>query len=79
MWEARTEGGRLCAASLNFRLDDPAAVALLDGLIEHVQSDQFRPNSAVSISQALIPVLNGVQFKSLRGNDGNYYPGGSLY
>ena len=79
MWEARTEGGRLCVASFNFRLDDPAAVALLDGLIEYVQGGQFQPGNTISIADVLTPVLKGVHFKSLRGNDGNYYPGGSLH
>ncbi len=79
MWEARTKGGRLFVAAFNFRLDDPAAVALLDGMVEYVQSDGFQPRSTVSIADTLTPVLRGVQFKGLRGNDGNYYPGNSLY
>lgn len=79
MWEARTEGGRLFVASFNLQMDDPAAVALLDGIVEHVQGEQFRPASEISIAGTLRPVLQGVQFKSLRGNDGNFYPGKSLF
>lgn len=79
MWEARTEGGRLFVASFNFVLHDPAAVALLDGIVEHVQSDGFQPRTMISIADTLRPVLRGMQFKSLRGNDGNFYPGNSLF
>ncbi|MEI2726454.1 MAG: sugar-binding domain-containing protein [Verrucomicrobiota bacterium] len=79
MWEARTDGGRLFVASFNFQMDDPAAVALLDGMLEYCQSSLFQPRSTISITDTLTPVLQGVQFKSLRGNDGNFYPGKSIF
>ncbi|MBN2133375.1 MAG: hypothetical protein JW741_28005, partial [Sedimentisphaerales bacterium] len=75
MWEAKTEGGRIFAASFNLDLDDPATKALLDGILEYVQSPAFRPVVGMSIEHVIKPVLEGVQFKSLRGNDGNYYSG----
>lgn len=79
MWEARTEGGRLFAVSFNLDLDDPATTALMDGVLKYVQGDRFQPRTIISIDGVIRPLLKGVQFKSLRGNDGNYYPGMSPF
>jgi hypothetical protein len=79
MWEARTEGGRLFVASFNFKMDDPVTVALLDGLAEYVESEQFQPKSTISTSRTLTPLLEGIQFTGLKGNDGNFYSGKSLF
>ncbi len=79
MWEAQTEGGRLFVVAFNLDTEDPAAQALLDGVIEYVQGDAFQPKVVVSIERVIKPLLAGVPFKSLRGNDGNYYPGMSLF
>jgi len=59
MWEAQTEGGRLMVAGFNFDLNDPASVALLDGLFEYVQSGEFKPQSEISIEKTLTPVRKG--------------------
>jgi len=47
----------------------------MDGILEYVQGDAFRPEISMSIDEVLRPLLEGVQFKSLKGNDGNLYPG----
>lgn len=78
MWEAQTEGGRLMVAGFHFDMGDPASVALLDGILQYVQSSEFKPESTISIEETLKPVLEGIEFKSLKGNDGNYY-GTSLF
>ena len=75
MWEAQTEGGRLFAVSFHLNPEDPATEALLDGVLEYVQSEEFQPKVRMSIAEVIRPLLAGIQFKSLRGNDGNYYSG----
>jgi len=79
MWEARTEGGRLFVVSFNLDLDDPATAALMDGVLEYVQGDGFRPATRISIGEVIRPLLEGIQFKSLKGNDGNFYAGMSPF
>lgn len=59
MWEARTEPGRVFAASFHFDMEDPAAVALLDGIFEYVQSDHFDPGTTISAERVLRPLLAG--------------------
>ncbi len=75
LWEARTEGGRIFATSFHLDMNDPVAVALLDGIMEYVQSESFRPTVTVTIDGVLRPLLAGIPFRSLKGNDGNYYSG----
>jgi hypothetical protein len=80
MWEAQTDGGRIFAAHMNFGdLENPSARALLDGIIEYVTSAAFQPTTTMSIDETLRPLLAGIRFKSLKGNDGNYYGGKSLF
>lgn len=79
MWEARTEGGRIFTVSFNLDMDDPATVAVMDGVLEYVQGDAFRPGITMSIDRVIRPLLKGVQFKSLKGNDGNFYAGMSPF
>ncbi len=78
LWEATTEGGRILGASFNFCMDDPAALALLDGMFSYVQGDAFKPTVEMPLETVIQPVLDGIQFRSLRGNDGNFYEGMSI-
>lgn len=75
MWEAQTEGGRLFVTGFNFAMTDPASQSLLDGVLEYVQSDAFNPRVSLSVKEVIKPLLEGFQFKSLKGNDGNFYAG----
>ena len=79
MWEAQTEGGRIFVVSFNLNMDDPTTTALLDGVLEYVQSDAFHPRVRLSISEVVKPLLAGLEFRSLKGNDGNYYQGMNLF
>jgi len=79
MWEARTEGGRIFTVSFNLDMDDPATVALMDGVLEYVQGAAFQPEIRMSVEEVIRPLLEGVQFKSLKGNDGNFYAGMSPF
>lgn len=79
MWEAQTEGGRIFTVSFNLNMEDPTTVALLDGIIEYVQGDAFHPRVKMSAAEVIKPLLAGVQFKSLKGNDGNFYAGMSPF
>ncbi|MCA9439458.1 MAG: hypothetical protein KC964_01530 [Candidatus Omnitrophica bacterium] len=79
MWEAQTEGGRIFVCSFNLDMDDPTTTALLDGIVEYVQSDAFQPKVRLSISEVVKPLLAGIEFKSLKGNDGNFYSGMSPF
>ncbi len=79
MWEARTDGGRIFTVSFNLEMDDPATVALMDGVLEYVQSDAFRPEISMSVDEVIKPLLEGNQFKSLKGNGVNFYAGKSLF
>ena len=79
MWEAQTEGGRIFTVSFNPDMDDPATIALMDGVLEYVQGDAFRPVISMSVEEVIRPLLEGVQFKSLKGNDGNFYAGMSPF
>ena len=79
MWEARTEGGRLFATSFNLNMEDPATLALFDGIVEYVQSEAFQPSATMSIESVLRPLLEGIPFKALRGNDGNWYGGMTVF
>ena len=50
VWETNVEGGRLFVASCNFdSLNDPATVAMLDGVLEYVTSKEFQPKTRFSI------------------------------
>jgi len=58
LWEAQTEAGRLFAASCNFDMEDPPAVALMDGIVKYITSDNFKPKTTISVEKALKPLLN---------------------
>jgi hypothetical protein len=47
--------------------------------MEYVQGDEFQPKVGVPIESVLKPLLPGIRFKSLKGNDGNFYSGNSLF
>ncbi len=79
MWEAQTKGGRIFTVSFNLDMDDPATVALMDGVLEYVQGDAFQPAIRMSVEEVIRPLLEGVRFKSLKGNDGNFYAGMSPF
>lgn len=51
IWEVQTDGGRLFVASCHFDLDDPASVALLDGIIAYVTGPHFSPQVRVSTKE----------------------------
>jgi hypothetical protein len=79
LWEARAGRGRLFVVGFHMDPADPAALALLDGVVEHITGDGFQPATTLSVGEVLKPVLAGTPFQSLKGNDGNYYAGPSLY
>jgi hypothetical protein len=79
MWEARVDAGRIFTVSFNLNMEDPATLALLDGVFEYVQGDGFEPRVSMPVEEVIRPLLQGVQFKSLKGNDGNFYSGMSLF
>jgi len=61
LWEARTEpgGGRLFVAGCNFdNLDDPATVALLDGIIKYLTGADFKPRTTISVAKVINPLLH---------------------
>ena len=59
LWEVQTEGGRLFTASCHFDLDDPASVALMDGILTYINGNEFIPKTKVSIESVLKPLLCG--------------------
>ncbi len=73
MWEAQTEGGRLFVVSFNLNKEDPAALALLDGVLEYVQSEAFHPRIHINSKRVLEPLLQDIQSKRLRGTSRNYF------
>ncbi|GEM_PF-2317585 len=75
MWEAKTEWGRIFAASFHFDLKDPAAQALLDGIFEYMQSECFSPTVYMPIDKIIRPLLSGATFTGIKNNDGNFYAG----
>ena len=54
IFERRVGKGRLLASSCVNKMDNPACVALLDGMIEYITSDSFQPALAMDLTPALL-------------------------